>query len=107
APGVVDGGADLQPVAHDPRIAEQPLDIRLPIARYCFEVESAKRPAVILALVENRAPAEPGLGAFKDEQLEERKVVVARDAPLLVVVAHHQLRWPGCPRATDRLHSLI
>ena len=78
---------DLEPVAHDARVVQ-------PLARARRRVMAATRSGskprnalpVVLALAQDRDPREAGLRAFEAEQLEERAVVVQRDAPLVVVV---------------------
>ena len=44
----------------------------------------------MLALAQDCRPGEARLEAFEHQPLEERPVVVAGDAPLLVVVGDHQ-----------------
>ena len=54
-------------------------------------VEAGERPAVALALAQDRRPGEPGLRALEREQLVQRAVVALRHAPLLVVVGGVEL----------------
>ena len=49
-------------------------------------IEPGEGGAVALALVEDRRPRQPGLGAFEDEELEQHARVALRDAPLVVVI---------------------
>jgi len=55
-------------------------------ARDLRGIESGERASVALALVEDRRPREPRLGALEREHLEQPRVVVDRHAPFLVVV---------------------
>ena len=60
-------------------------------------IETVERAPVVLALVQDRQPAEAGLGALQDEELEERAVVVLGHSPLGVVVG--EVRGRGRPGA--------
>ena len=64
AAGVVDRRLDLEPVADDARVAEQPLDVGRPEARDRAGVEACERAAVALALPQDRRPGEARLRAF-------------------------------------------
>jgi hypothetical protein len=55
-PRVRDRALDLQPVANDGAVAEQPLDVTLVEARDAFDVEVRERAPVALTLPENRRP---------------------------------------------------
>ena len=59
---------------------------------------------VAIPLLEDRLPAQPGLGPFQDQELEEAAVVVERHAPLRIVVRDGEFR-PG-PFAPS-LHPLV
>src|SRR5579864_110921 len=89
--GVVDGGLDLQPVADDAGVAEQPPDVAGAEARYLCRVEPGKGAAVVFALLQDREPGETSLGAFQGQELEQPPVVMNRDAPLAVVVTDVQI----------------
>ena len=59
--------------------------------------------AVVLALLEDRLPAQPGLGALQDQKLEQHTVVLERHAPFLIVIGNHQPA--GCPIAPVHVQS--
>ena len=73
------------------------------MAAHALGVEAEERLPVALALAQDRDPGEPRLRALEAEQLEERAVVVQRDAPLVVVVGLVERIAARCPRAADRL----
>jgi len=83
-------GRDLQPVAHNPSVAQKRPHFTLVVARDLRRIEPIERPPVILALVENRLPAQTRLRTFEDQELEEHAVAVHRLAPLVIVVLDHQ-----------------
>jgi hypothetical protein len=85
---VGDGGLDLPAMAHDARITQQALHVALRHALDPARIEAGESPPVSRALAEDGRPAEPRLGAFQDEQLEEPAVVVQGHAPLAVVIRH-------------------
>ena len=101
---VADGGFDLQPVADDPRVGEQAPDAIGPVGGYLLGVEAVERMAVGFAFAQNRQPAEAGLSALEHQKFEQAPVIVQRDPPLLVVVAHVQKVVSG-PRASKRGHA--
>jgi len=78
---VVDGRRHLQPVAHYAGVAEQPRDVGVRVSGDALDVEVVEGAAVVLALVEDRVPGEAGLRALQRQQLEQRAVVVAGNAP--------------------------
>jgi len=51
---------------------------------------------------------EAGLGAFEDQHLEQAPIVIARDAPLLVVVVAdvERVARPGAPPYASSLSAL-
>src|SRR6266705_3276376 len=88
--GVADGGLDLEAIAHDPRVAEQPFDVAGAKARHLDRVEPGEGAAIVLPLVEDRGPGQPGLRALEYQELEQAAVVVDRDTPLHIVIADVQ-----------------
>ena len=86
-PCVVDGGLDLQPVAHDAWVGHQPRNILGAIAGDALGVELVEGVAEVLALPEDGEPRQAGLEAFQHQLLEHGAVVGLRHAPLLVVIA--------------------
>jgi hypothetical protein len=97
---VRDRRLDLQPVADDARVGEQPLDVAWAESGDCLDGETGERAPVTGPLVQDRRPRQPGLGALEDEQLEEMPLVVRRDAPFLVVVGEVERVAFRRPRAT-------
>src|SRR5262249_19623806 len=81
---------DLEPVADDARIPEQAAHLAGTEARDLLGIEAGERRAVGLALVEDRAPREAGLGALEDQELELLAIVVDRRSPFAIVVRDHQ-----------------
>src|SRR5258706_3869916 len=89
---VADGALDFQPIADDPRILQQyPFPARIE-TRDLSRIESRERLPVVLALLQDRFPREPGLRAFEDQELEQDAIVVHRHAPFLVVVGDAERR---------------
>src|ERR1035438_788573 len=72
---VPDGGGNLEPVAHDAGVGEQLADFASVVARDLPGVEAVEGAAVVVALLEDGGPAQPGLCAFQNEELEEDPVV--------------------------------
>src|SRR5262249_30480976 len=89
-PRIGDGGLDLEPIPHDPRIREQRCALPRVESSDALGIETGERRAIVLSLLEDRAPGEARLRSFQDQELEQAVVVVYRHAPLLVVVAAHQ-----------------
>ena len=88
---VADGGGDLGAVADDSRVGEQALGVGGPVGGDAGDVPALEGAPVSFAALEDRLPAQAGLGALQGQQLEQACVVVLRHAPLLVVVAHHEV----------------
>jgi len=63
--------------------------------------ELCERPLVAGALVQDRAPRQPGLRAFEHEELEQHAGIPLRHTPHVVVVLGHGLaaERPGAPDA--------
>ena len=102
-PGIDDRRLHLEPVADDAVELQQPLDLARVEARHAGRVEAGERLAVALALAQDRRPAETGLRALEDQELEQAPVVVHRYAPFTVVVGdvlgtHARVR-PAAARA--------
>jgi hypothetical protein len=92
---VADDRLDLSPVPHDPRVAEEALDVALVERRDRLDVEPRERGAEVLPLGQDRAPAQTGLEALQAELLEQPAVVVDGKPPLGVVVAEELGRGAG------------
>src|SRR6476646_3112233 len=105
-PRVRDRALDLEPVAHDPRVSEQPGRAGRGVPRDPGGVEAREHLAIARALLEDRFPAEARLRAFEGQELEERALVVNGDAPLGVVVGDAKLgARPAAAR--QRAHLLV
>ena len=77
---------DLGPVADDPRVGHQALDLGLTVPGDARVVEAVEGGAEVLALAQDREPGEAGLERLERQPLVEPAVVGDRPAPLLVVV---------------------
>src|SRR3954471_24009287 len=74
-PGIADRREDLELVPDDPRIAHQLL--HLARIEFCNPgcIEARERAAKILALAQDREPAQARLHAFEHQELEELAVI--------------------------------
>src|SRR5207247_2892190 len=75
---VADRALDLEAVADDAGILQQTFDAR--------RIELGECPVVIVALLEDRGPAESRLSALERQELEENAVVMHGHAPLAIVI---------------------
>jgi hypothetical protein len=98
-----DGRLDLGAVTDDAGVGEETRHAAPSVVRDLTDVEPIERAPVSLAAREHRGPAEPCLCALEDEELEERSIVVDRDAPFLVVIADHLLASRPLATALHRL----
>jgi hypothetical protein len=87
-------------MAHDALVLQQPLHVARTEARHLVDVKVCERLAEILALGEDRAPAQPRLEAFEAQLLEQAAVVLDREAPLIVVI-RQVLRRGQAPSASQ------
>src|SRR5690349_4974522 len=87
---VLDRRCNLRSVAHDPRICEQSRDLPFLVASDLPRVEPVEGAPVRVSLAQDRAPAQPRLGTFKNEELEQHAIVVYGNAPFFVVVGDVQ-----------------
>src|SRR6266849_3045024 len=88
---VADHGGDLQPVTHDAGICQQLIDFLLVVFCDDLRPKPVKGFAIVLALLQDRLPAQPRLRAFETKELKEPVIVMQRHAPLFIVIAHHDL----------------
>ena len=88
--GVVDDGLDFASVADDASVRHQAFDVGVGVGGDLHGVEVGEGFAEVLPLVEDGLPGEAGLHALQAEEFELLAVVVDGDAPLVVVVGHHQ-----------------
>jgi len=68
--GVGGSGLDLRPVADDPGVVQEPIDVTGFESSDRVRIEFLERLPVPLALAEDRDPRQPGLGALQREHLE-------------------------------------
>jgi hypothetical protein len=95
---VLDGGRDLEPVPHNARVREQLLHLGVAVTRHFRGIEPIQHFAITLALLQDDVPAQPGLRALQNQELEPHPVIMHRHAPLLVMVANRQfIARPGTP----------
>jgi len=83
---ILDRRCNLQSVAHDSGVAEQPFYIARAVTRDLLRTKTVERFAIILAFLENRRPAQPGLCAFEDQKFKQLSIVVNRHAPFLIMI---------------------
>ncbi len=96
--GVGHGGLDLAAMAHDAGVGEGARHLRLAPAGEARGVEAVERGAEVLALPQDRQPAQPGLEAVEHELGEQRPAVGLGPAPLVVVIGDVE-RVGAAPRA--------
>jgi hypothetical protein len=83
---ILDRGRNLQSVAHDPGIAEQPFHIARAVMRDLLRAKTVERFAIVLSFLENRRPAEPGLRALEDQKFKQLSIIVNRHAPFSIMI---------------------
>jgi hypothetical protein len=71
---------------NDAFVAKQPRDIACRVSTDTIDIEVRERAAEVLALPEDRQPAQAGLESFEADLLEETSVIFDRLAPLAIVV---------------------
>ena len=78
----VNGGCDLQAVAHDAGVRQQRRrSWRRHRARHLARVEAVEGLAIVVALVQDGGPAQARLRAFENQELEEHPVIVYAARP--------------------------
>src|SRR5712671_979935 len=85
-PRIIDDRLDLAAVTDDPFVLEQTRDVALGEARDPVEIEIMEGGTEILALGEDRAPAQSGLKTLQVQFLEQAPIVIDRKAPFGVVI---------------------
>src|SRR5688572_19197519 len=100
--GIAHRRLDLQTIAHDARILQQPLDVTLAKARDALGIETGKRGAIAFALVQDRRPRKARLRALQDQELELLALIPHRHSPLGVVIGEIELVALQSPVTTDR-----
>jgi hypothetical protein len=96
---VLDRGGNLQTVSYDAGVAQQPFHVARAITCDFLCAKSSERLPVVLPLLQDRDPAQAGLGAFENEKLEEQPISVHGNAPFFVVIRDGWFsRSPGTTR---------
>src|SRR6185437_1936384 len=101
---IVDGGVDLEAVADDAGIGEEPFAVTLVEGGDLVDVEAGEGLGESLALPEDGEPGEPGLVDLQDQPLEQH-AVVARGKPVLAGVIGPVQGVTGRSRAIGRAHD--
>src|SRR5262249_17481091 len=83
---VVDRALDLAAMPHDACVFEQTRDVARGEARDAVHVEVGERAPEVVALAEDREPAQSALEPLQRDLLEEPSIVTDRPAPLGVVI---------------------
>src|SRR5690606_17547776 len=99
AASIVDHGFDLAAVADDALVGEEALDVACGEPRDAVEIEVVEGGAEVLALGEDRAPAEARLKSLEAELLEQATVVAHGVAPFVVVIGDVLRRGAAPPAA--------
>src|SRR6185503_12461286 len=97
--GVIDRRFDLAAMTNDPFVAEQSRDVARREAGDAIDVEVHERAPEVLALPEDRQPAQTGLEAFEADLLEQTAVVFDRLPPLAIVILDVERIGPAPPAA--------
>jgi len=79
-------GLHFQPVAHDARILQQRFYVISVVSGNAAGIEIIEGAAIVFALAQNGEPAQPGLGAFQNQEFEQAAVIVQRHGPFAVVI---------------------
>ena len=85
-PGIGDGGADLEPVAHDAGILKQAFDVRLGKGGNCVRVEVVEGGPEGRTLAQDGGPRQAGLEGLQADAFVKALLVPDGEAPLGVVV---------------------
>ena len=109
---ISDGRDDFEAVTDNPPVGQESLQVLGAVARNPLRVEPVERPPVVLALLQDGQPREPGLRSLQDKELEELAIVVFGETPLFVMVLHEEGVVPGpiapsllADRRTSRRHA--
>src|SRR5688500_5054290 len=101
--GVVDRRFDLAAVADDAGVSQQALHVAAREARDRLRIKIFEGAAEVVALAEDREPAETGLKSFQANFCEQPAIVRHRTTPFLIVIA--EVKVVG-PRPRTPLHFL-
>jgi hypothetical protein len=93
---VLDRRVNLQFVANNARVREELLDFARIVSRNFVRLEIIESAPVVLSLFQDGNPAQAGLGAFENQELEQQAVVVNRHAPFMVMIGDVKISFgPG------------
>src|SRR5439155_8254062 len=109
APRVGDGRFDLQAISNDTLVSHQACNVGLAESRHFPHVEVFERLPEIVALAQDRNPAQPRLEALQHQHLEDLPVVMDRYSPHLVVILTVQriLPAPPAPQLIRNRHGTL
>ena len=83
-------------MTHDAGVLHQALDVCIAECRDHRDIPVRERAAIVLALGENGAPAQPRLRTLEREEFEAHPIVMNRNAPLRIVIDDvERFRGPG------------
>src|SRR5262249_28339819 len=95
-PCIGDRRLDLRAVADDPGVVHEAADSRGGIAGDFLGVERVEGLPIGSPLFQNRRPAQSGLSALEDQELEQQTVPMNRHAPLSIVIGSLELSSGPC-----------
>lgn len=100
-PCVAYRAVDLEAVANNARIPEQPLDSCRGEACHSRRIKTGECVSIGVSLLEDCLPAQASLRTLEREKLEEETVIVNRHTPLGIVISDAQ--WSSSPATTGVL----
>jgi len=98
--GIVDHRADFAPMAHDPRVVKQALDIRFGKMRDLVKLEIGESSSKVFSLSQDGQPGKTGLKPLKADLLEQAAIINDGAAPFIVVISHI-IRQIGMPETAQ------
>jgi hypothetical protein len=84
---ILDGSADLEPVANNPRISQQLRNLLFIVLGDFNGIKVVKSQAVVLPFAQDGGPAETSLCTLQDEKFEQEAIIVDGNAPFLIMVS--------------------
>src|SRR5262249_2407914 len=91
---------NLETIANDAVVFKQLLNPTPAIPGDLCRIESVERRAIIVALAQDRVPAQPCLCTLENQEFEQHAIIVLRHTPFFVVVAHR--KFIARPTAADK-----
>ena len=85
--GVVDGGLDLEPIAHNAGVGHETSHVLGAVAGNALGVEGMEGGAKVFPLAQDGQPRQARLEALEHQLLKQRALIGLGYAPFLVVVA--------------------